>query len=50
MSLHAKNIAVMAGAAGKLVDAVAERMIKERKIRMDRAKELIDEYKATGKI
>jgi len=50
MSLHAKNIAVMAGAAGKLVDAVAERMVKERKIRMDRAKELIDEYKATGKI
>ncbi len=50
MSLHAKNIAVMAGAAGELVDAVAERMVKERKIRMDRAKELIDEYKATGKI
>jgi hydroxymethylglutaryl-CoA reductase len=43
MSLHARNIAVAAGATGKLVDLVAERMIKERKIRMDRAKELIAE-------
>jgi len=43
MSLHARNIAVAAGATGKLVDLVAERMVKERKIRMDRAKELIAE-------
>jgi hydroxymethylglutaryl-CoA reductase len=43
MSLHARNIAVAAGATGKLVDLVAERMVKERKVRMDRAKELIVE-------
>jgi hydroxymethylglutaryl-CoA reductase len=43
MSLHARNIAVAAGATGKLVDLVAERMVKERKVRMDRAKELIAE-------
>jgi hydroxymethylglutaryl-CoA reductase len=43
MSLHARNIAVAAGATGELVNAVAERMVKERKIRMDRAKELIAE-------
>lgn len=43
MSLHARNIAVAAGATGKLIDLVAERMVKERKIRMDRAKELIAE-------
>jgi hydroxymethylglutaryl-CoA reductase len=43
MSLHARNIAVAAGAGEELVDMVAERMVKERKIRMDRAKEIIAE-------
>jgi hydroxymethylglutaryl-CoA reductase len=43
MSLHARNIAVAAGATGKLIDVVAERMVKERKIRVDRAKELLAE-------
>jgi len=43
MSLHARNIAVAAGATGDLVNLVAERMVKERKIRADRAKELIKE-------
>ena len=43
MSLHARNIAVAAGATGELVNTVAEQMVKERKIRMDRAKELIKE-------
>jgi hydroxymethylglutaryl-CoA reductase len=47
MSLHARNIAIAAGASDKLIDLVAEKMIAERKIRMDRAKELIDEYKAS---
>jgi hydroxymethylglutaryl-CoA reductase len=43
MSLHARNIAIAAGATGTIVDTVAESMIKEKKIRMDRAKELITE-------
>lgn len=43
MSLHARNIAVAAGATGTMVDLVVERMIKEKKIRMDRAKELVAE-------
>ena len=43
MSLHARNIAVAAGATGELINMVAERMVKERKIRMDRAQELIKE-------
>ncbi len=46
MSLHARNIAVAAGATGELINSVAERMVKERKIRMDRAKELIKELKS----
>ena len=49
MSLHARNIAVAAGATGELIDLVAEKMVEERKIRMDRAKELIEQYEKAGK-
>ena len=43
MELHAQNIAVMAGAKGDQIDEIAQRMIKEGKIRLDRAKELLKE-------
>ena len=43
MSLHARNIAITAGAKDDLVDKVAERMVKERKVRVDRAKEILEE-------
>jgi len=45
MSLHARNVAIMAGATGDLIDLIVERMVEERKVRLDRAKELIEEYK-----
>jgi len=45
MKLHARNIAVMAGAKGELIDEVAERLVRERKIRVDRAKEILQELK-----
>jgi len=45
MSLHAKNIAVMAGAEDKEIDKVAEQMIKENKIKLDRAKEILEEIR-----
>jgi hydroxymethylglutaryl-CoA reductase len=45
MSLHARNVAISAGATGDLVDLIVKRMIEERKIRLDRAKELIEELK-----
>ena len=50
MRLHARNMAISAGATGDLVEAVVERMVEERKIRLDRAKELVEEYKAKGKL
>jgi hydroxymethylglutaryl-CoA reductase len=49
MSLHARNIAIAAGATGELIDLVAEKMVEERKIRTDRAKELIEQHKTSGK-
>ncbi len=43
MKLHAKNVAVAAGAPEELVDKIAEKMIKEGKIKADRASELVKE-------
>ncbi|MFH1328985.1 MAG: hydroxymethylglutaryl-CoA reductase, degradative [Candidatus Bathyarchaeota archaeon] len=47
MSLHAKNIAIAAGAKGAMIEKVAEKMVAERRIRMDRAKQLVEELTAT---
>ena len=44
MNLHARNIAINAGATGDLIDKVSEQMVAERKIRVDRAKELLEKY------
>lgn len=47
MRLHARNIAAMAGARGELVDVIVQRMVEEKKIRIDRAKELLNELAKT---
>ena len=45
MRLHASNIALSAGAPPEIADKVAERMIAEGEIRMDRAQAIIEELK-----
>ena len=47
MSLHAKNIAQMAGASGDLIEKVAQQMVKEGKVRQDRAEEILKELKGS---
>ncbi len=42
MSLHARNIAVMAGAKGDQIEKIAEQMKSESNIRMARAKEILE--------
>ncbi len=49
MSLHAKNIAVMAGAVGDEIDEVAEQMVREKCVRVDRAKEILEELRRRGR-
>jgi len=44
MKLHARNIAATAGATEDLIDEIADQMVKERKIRIDRAKELLAQF------
>jgi len=42
MSLHSKNIAKLAGATEDIIEEVAMRMVKDKKIRVDYAKEIIE--------
>ncbi len=46
MSLHARNIAVMAGATVDEVDEVVRRLVSERVIRVDRAQDILKEIRA----
>ncbi|MEM2143023.1 MAG: 3-hydroxy-3-methylglutaryl-CoA reductase, partial [Candidatus Thorarchaeota archaeon] len=43
MALHARNVAMTAGATGELIEIVAERLVREGKIRAERAREILDE-------
>jgi hydroxymethylglutaryl-CoA reductase len=43
MNLHAKNVAVMAGAKGEQIDKIAARMIEEKNVKFARAQELLKE-------
>jgi hydroxymethylglutaryl-CoA reductase len=43
MQLHARSMAIAAGAPGSLVDQVAGQMVQEGAIRLDRAEELVRE-------
>jgi hydroxymethylglutaryl-CoA reductase len=49
MRLHSRNVAISAGATGDMVDLVAKKMIEEKKIRFDRAKELVAELSQSKK-
>jgi len=46
MELHARNVAISAGAIGKEVDLVAEEMVKERKIRTDVASDILNKIRS----
>lgn len=48
MELHARNMATSAGARPEEVDRVVERLISGKKIRFDRAKEVLEELRAGG--
>ncbi len=42
MSLHAKNIAVMAGAQGDEIETLADQLVTDGKVKLDYAKQLLD--------
>ena len=49
MSLHARNIAITAGAKEEEIDKIVEQMVAERKIRIDRARELLNSIRQKSK-
>jgi len=49
MKLHARNIAMSVGASPSEVDEVVERMIRERKINVERAKQILEEIRSGKK-
>ncbi len=48
MALHARNIAIVAGASGTQIDEVAARLAVERDVRVDRAREILAELSGRG--
>jgi hydroxymethylglutaryl-CoA reductase len=43
MALHARNVAATAGARGDQIDFIAEKLVKEKNVKVERAKEILDE-------
>jgi len=49
MSLHAKNIAVMAGAQGEEIETLADQLVHDGKVKLDYAKELLERMRRNAK-
>jgi len=47
MSLHARQVAIAAGAGGDMIEKVAAQMVAEKVVRIDRAEEILKEYTGT---
>jgi len=45
MGLHARQVAIAAGAAGEMVNRLAERLVAENNVRIDRAEEILLEWR-----
>ena len=46
MSLHARQVAIAAGAEGDAIGRLAERLVAEKTVRIDRAQEILNQWKA----
>lgn len=49
MSLHAKNIAIMAGAQGDEIEKIADKLVIDGKVKLDYAKELLEKIRKRSK-
>lgn len=46
MSLHARNLATVAGASGEMLEEIVKKMVAEKNVRLEYAQELVAAYKA----
>jgi len=44
MSLHARNLATVAGAKGEVMEEIVKKMVSEKNVRLEYAQELLKEY------
>ncbi len=49
MGLHARQVAIAAGATGPLIEKIARKMTAEGSVRIDRAQELVQEWRSAGR-
>ena len=45
MALHARQVAIAAGAVGEQIDRLAEQLVREKKVRIDRAEEILKDWR-----
>ena len=45
MSLHARQVAIAAGAEGAMIERLADRLVREKAVRVDRAEEILREWR-----
>lgn len=48
MNLHARQVAIAAGAEREQINRLAEQLVRERTVRVDRAKEILDTWEKSG--
>jgi hydroxymethylglutaryl-CoA reductase len=46
MSLHARQLAMAAGAKGDEIERIASQLVREKQVRLDRAQALVEEIKS----
>ena len=44
MGLHARQVAIAAGAEGEIIDKLAKQLVKEKTVRIDRAEEILKSW------
>jgi hydroxymethylglutaryl-CoA reductase len=44
MGLHARQVAIVAGASGEMIEKIAKRMVEENSVRVDRAEEILRDW------
>ena len=47
MSLHARQVAIAAGAEGDQITRLAEQLVAENTVRIDRAEEILNQWKGS---
>jgi hydroxymethylglutaryl-CoA reductase len=48
MGLHARQVAIAAGAQGEMIERLAQRLVAENTVRLDRAEEILREWREEG--